>query len=355
MSESAGARARHDAGLRGVRLQPDTIPVVSIVVLNYNGRPWLERCLPAAVAETASDCELIVVDNGSTDGSVEFVQQAFPSVRIAALASNVGFAAGNNAGAQQAHGRYLAFLNNDAAPQRGWLAALRAELDMRPATGLAASCIVYLHDPSIVDSAGDGITRFGGAFKRDHGQRVPAVREPHQVFGACGAAFLIRRDLFDAAGGFDEAYFAVHEDVDLSYRCQLLGHGCVYVPQAVVHHAGSATLGRLSAQSVFWGQRNLEWTYLKNTPWPLLLLTLPGHAVYNVAAAAHFARAGHLRTFLRAKWSAAIDLPRVWRQRRAIQRSRRISSPAVWRLMDARWLAIKRREKRFDLGAARPA
>lgn len=340
---------------RGIRLQPDEHPSVSIVVLNYNGRRWLEQCLPAAVAETAPDCELIVVDNGSSDGSVAFLRHAFPSVRVAALTSNEGFAAGNNAGARLARGRYLAFLNNDAAPQPGWLAALRAELDARPSAGLAASCIVYLHDPTIVDSAGDGITRFGGAFKRDHGQPVRDAREPHHVFGACGAAFLIRRELFEQIGGFDDAYFAVHEDVDLSYRCQLLGYGCIYVPRAVVHHAGSATMGHLSARSVFWGQRNLEWTYVKNTPWPLLLVTLPGHALYDVAAAVYFARAGHFRTFLRAKWSAVTDLPRVWRQRRAIQRGRRISSQAVWRLMDRGWLAIKRREKRFDLGAARPA
>ncbi len=131
--------------------------------------------------------------------------------------------------------------------------------------GLAASCIVYLSDPAVVDSAGDGMTRFGGAFKRAHGLPSSEAREAREVFGACGAACLIRRDLFDDIGGFDEAYFAVHEDVDLSYRCQLLGYHCIYCPEAVVHHAGSGTLGRVSARSVFWGQRNLEWTYVKNT------------------------------------------------------------------------------------------
>lgn len=323
---------------------------VSIIVLNFNGRDWLERCLPAALAEVAHDCELVVVDNGSSDGSAEFVAQTFPAVRLAPLATNLGFAAGNNAGAEVARGRYLAFLNNDAAPQPGWLAKLRAALDSRPDAGLAASCIVYLDRPTIVDSAGDGLTRFGGAFKRSHGRPVSEALTPRDVFGACGAACLIRKELFDEVGGFDSAYFAVHEDVDLSYRCQLRGFSCVYVPDAVVHHAGSATLGRLSARSVFWGQRNLEWTYFKNTPWPLLALTFPGHVLYNMAAALHFARAGHFGTFVSAKWQAAKEMPRVLRQRRDIQHRRRTTSRRLWKLMDGRWLAIKLREKRFDLG-----
>ena len=328
----------------------DASVAVSIIVLNYNGRAWLERCLPAAIAETASDCELIVVDNGSSDGSLEFLSTFRPVIRVLPLESNVGFAAGNNAGARLARGRYLAFLNNDAAPQPGWLAAVRAALDSHPRAGLAASCIVYLSDPAIVDSAGDGMTRFGGAFKRAHGRPVSEAREAREVFGACGAACLIRRGLFDDIGGFDEAYFAVHEDVDLSYRCQLLGYHCIYCPHAIVHHAGSGTMGRVSARSVFWGQRNLEWTYVKNTPWPLLLFTLPGHVLYNVAATLYFARSGHLRTFLSAKWHAIRELPRVWRQRRDIQRRRRTSLLRLWKLMDGGWIALKIREKRFDLG-----
>ena len=252
---------------------------VSIIVVNYNGRAWLKRCLGAAVAELTPDSELIVVDNGSTDGSVEFVRKTFPRARTVPLETNLGFAAGNNVGVRVARGRYIAFLNNDAEPQSGWLFTLRQVLETHPHVGLVASRIVFMHDRGVVDSAGDGLTRCGGAFKRSHGQQVQEALEPQEVFGACGAACLIRRDLFDDIGGFDEAFFAVHEDVDLSYRVQLRGYRCLYVPEATVWHAGSATLGRLSAQAIFWGQRNLEWMYFKDTPWTLLLLTFPGHVV----------------------------------------------------------------------------
>jgi GT2 family glycosyltransferase len=326
-----------------------TPPAVSLIIVNHNGASWLERCLPAALAETSPDCELIVVDNGSTDGSVALLESRFPMVRVERLPENQGFAGGNNAGARLSRASYLAFVNNDAAPQPGWLSQLRGALEQNSRAAIAASCIVYLHDPQVVDSAGDGFTRLGGAFKRFHGQPASEAQTACEVFGACGAACLIRRAVFDELGGFDPAYFAVHEDVDLSYRCQLLGHRCLYVPSAVVHHAGSGTLGRLSTPAVFWGQRNLEWTYFKNTPWPLLVATLPGHVLYNIAAAIYFARSGHFGTFVQAKLEAAAGLPRVWQQRRVVQRSRRVSSADLWRRMSGGWLRIKMREKQFDL------
>jgi hypothetical protein len=124
------------------------------------------------------------------------------------------------------------------------------------------------------------------------------------------------------------------------------------VADAVVRHHGSATLGTVSAFSVFQGQRNLEWNYLKNTPGSLLLRTLPGHVVYNAAAAVHFARLGRLGPFLRAKLAALAALPRVMRARAAVQRSRRVGADAIWPHLDARWLATKVREKRFDAGLA---
>jgi GT2 family glycosyltransferase len=331
---------------------PEHPLAVTIVILNYNGRAWLERCIGSALAECGPDCELLVVDNGSEDDSVAFLESAHPSVRVITLEQNLGFAGGNNAGAREGRGRYLAFLNNDAAPQAGWLRELRRVLDADAGVGLAASCIVYMDNPAVVDSAGDGLTRWGGGFKRAHGQPLREAPGAGDVFGACGAACLIRHDLFDEAGGFDGHFFAVYEDVDLSYRVQLLGYRCAYVPGAVVHHAGSATLGRISAQSVFWGQRNLEWMYFKNTPLPLLVVTLPGHLLYDTAAAIYFLKIGHFRTFLSAKWHAFRELSRVSRQRREVQRHRRVSSSRIWKLMERRSLGIKLREKRFDLGLA---
>ena len=326
-------------------------PDVSVIVVNYNGRHHLDKCL-TAVARQDVECEIVLVDNASDDGSAAFVRERFPAVRLVELDRNLGFAGGNNAGARAAAGRYLAFLNNDTQAESTWLRALMDAITDAPDVGFVTSRIVYMHDASVVDSAGDGLTRSGGAFKHGHGQPADRVLQSREVFGACGAACLFRREVFDAVGGFDDDFFLSHEDVDLSYRARLLGFRCRYVPDAIVSHVGSATLGRRSATAVFYGQRNGEWLYLKNTPWPLLLRTLPGHLLYDAAAAVFFVTQGLAGPFLKAKWAALAGVGGVLRKRRAIQRSRRASSGAIWAQLEPRWLALKRREKRFDPGLA---
>lgn len=323
---------------------------VSVIVLNFNGRQWLAPCLDAlATQEGAPSFETILVDNASRDGSAAYVRGAYPEVRVLETGANLGFAAGNNAGARIAQGHTLVFLNNDTEAAADWLARLTASLSARPACGMATSRIVRLDDPSRVDSAGDGYLRAGGAFKRGHGGRAGDYAQPGEVFGACGAAFAIRRDVFDALGGFDESFFMVYEDVDLSYRAQLLGHRCWYAADAVVRHAGSATLGVASPMAVFYGQRNLEWTWLKNTPARLLLRTVVPHALYACAGLLHYARAGRLLPALRGKWAALKGVPGVMRSRRTIQARAAGNVDAVERLMERKWLSLKQREKRARL------
>jgi GT2 family glycosyltransferase len=277
------------------------------------------------------NAETILVDNGSSDGSAAYVRERFPWVRLITLGENRGFAGGNNAGVREARGRFVALLNNDTAPDRGWLKALLAGVGHDDSI-LATSRIVYMHDRRVIDSAGDGMLRWGGAFKRHHGASVDEALESREVFGVCGAACLMSRRVFDELGGFDERFFVSHEDVD-----------------AVVAHHGSATLGRVSDVAVFHGQRNLEWVYLKNTPLSLVLRTFPGHIVYTAAAALHFTRSGLLGPFVRAKLAALAGIPRVLRQRGAIQRSRRVDASAIWAHLEPRWLSTKLKEKRFDL------
>lgn len=328
------------------------IPDVSVIVVTWNGKHHLDLCLTALQQQQQVSFETILVDNGSTDGTADFVRERFPDVRVVALTANHGFAAGNNAGARAARGTYVAFLNNDTAADPRWLRSLLDGIDAGARFQLTTSRIVYMHDPDIIDSAGDGVLRWGGAFKRLHGAPAHLALESGEVFGVCGAACLMPRSVFEELGGFDEAFFASHEDVDLSYRARLLGYRCRYVAGAVVRHKGSATLGRVSAFGVFQGQRNLEWMYVKNTPASLLWRTLPGHVIYNAAACVHFARLGFLGTFLRAKYAAAAGLPLMLRNRAAVQRGRRVAVDAIWQQLEPRWLSTKLREKRFDVGIA---
>jgi GT2 family glycosyltransferase len=322
------------------------------VIVTWNGRAYLDACLDAVAAQEQISAEVILVDNASTDGTATHVRERFPWVRVVALDENRGFAGGNNAGVDEARSPYVALLNNDTVPDPGWLRALRDGIDESAGYALTTSRIVYMHDPGTIDSAGDGMLRWGGAFKRHHGAPAADAAESGEVFGVCGAACLMSKAVFDELGGFDTDFFAVHEDVDLSYRARLLGYRCRYVAGAVVRHHGSGTLGKSSAFAVFQGQRNLEWAYLKNTPGPLLLRTLPGHAIYNLAASLYFTRAGLAAPFFRAKLAAMAALPAVIRKRRAVQRTRRVGAAAIWRHLEPRWLSVKRREKRFDARVA---
>ena len=325
-------------------MQPD----VSVIIVTWNGRHHLDTCLPSVEAQRGVSLEIVVVDNGSTDGTADHVRARFPRVKLVTLEENRGFAGGNNAGVREASGRFVAFLNNDTSADPGWLDALRSGIDEASGCALVTSRIVYMHDPNIIDSAGDGVLRWGGAFKRHHGEPVSAAPATQEVFGVCGAACMMPKAVFDEIGGFDEDFFASHEDVDLSYRARLRGYRCRYVADAIVRHVGSATLGTVSAFSVFHGQRNLEWVYIKDTPGSLLWATLPGHIVYDVAAGVHFARIGMLGPYLRAKVAALCGLPRMMRKRAAIQRARRVAASAIAPLLDTRWLSTKLREKRFD-------
>lgn len=266
------------------------------------------------------------------------------------LDTNRGFAGGNNAGVSVASGRYVAFLNNDTIADPGWLRGLLGGLDEPNGFLLTTARIVYMHDAGIIDSAGDGFLLAGGAYKLSHGASVEAAGPSREVFGVCGAAFLMPRAVFDALGGFDEDFFFSHEDVDLSYRARLLGYRCRYVATAMVRHHGGGTSGKTSPFAVFYGQRNLEWTYLKNTPTGLLLRTLPRHVVYNAAAAAHFARIGCFGAYARGKLAALAGLPGVLRKRAVVQANRRVNASALADQMEPRWLTTKLREKRFDVG-----
>jgi GT2 family glycosyltransferase len=317
----------------------------SIVIVTYNGARWLRTCLPAIESTVDLATQVIVVDNASSDDSAEVVR-AHGRVQYVRSEVNLGYAGGNNLGARSARGDHLLFLNNDTRPRPGWLGAMLRATCSDPRVAIVAPRIVGMDDPAVVDSAGDGWTRWGAAFKRGHGRPAAEYAHPGEVFGACGAALLIARLVFEELEGFDDKFFLGFEDVDLCFRARLVGYRCAYAPDAIVEHAGSATMGRLSETAVFYGQRNVEWTYLKNTPWPLLALTLPGHTLATAAAAVYFAKQGRLRTFLRAKAAAFAGLPAVLRKRRRWQRRRQASLGDLWRVMEPRTVRLKLAEKR---------
>lgn len=256
---------------------------VSIIIANWNGRHWLEQCLPTLQAQTYQDFEIIVVDNGSDDGSVAWLEEKWPEVRVLALEQNLGFAQANNLGIQASASQFVVTLNNDTLVDAKWLAELVAAVSA-PDIGMVASQIVMWRQPDILDSAGIEVDRAGIAWNRGWRQPAHSAASPRDVFGPTAAAALYRRAMLDEIGLFDEDFFAYYEDVDLAWRAQRAGWRCRYAPTARVLHWHSATGQKSPWQKTFLLGRNKIWTILKNYEWPSLLWALPIIALYDLPA-----------------------------------------------------------------------
>ena len=332
---------------------PSLPVVVSVIVPSHNGRDWLSRALPCIAAGSSATHEIIVSDNGSSDDTAAWLAGAWPAARALHAGEAIGFAAACNRGAEIARGHVLVFLNNDTEAQPGWLDRLVAPVLADPGRVVTTALLVQLHAPGRVDSAGDGYAIWGAAFKRGAGDEVASYQRPGDAFSPCGAACAISRALFVRLGGFDEVFGSVCEDVDLGYRVRLAGGRCLYVPEAVVHHAGSATLGIEAAGPVRLGQRNLEWAWWANTPWALVVLMTPLHLLYNVMAAAWFWRRGRLAAFAQGKREALQGWRHAVQKRRHAQALRCVSSGTLLAAMSLPPLVGKWREKRFLIGRSR--
>ena len=321
-------------------------PQVSVIIVNYDRWTLLQECLLALGAQTYRDMEIIVVDNGSSDNSAEHVKRFFPQTKAIVLERNVGFCEGNNHGIAIARGEFIALLNNDAAPDPRWLEELVKAARDHPEASFFASRVLRYDAPTLLDSAGDGIALAGTAYRRGHRQPASQYAREEFVFGASGSAAFYRRRLLQEVGLFDEDFFAVYEDADLSFRAQLAGYRCLYVPTAIVYHRGSGTIGTYSDFYVYQTQRNVEFFFLKNMPSPLCFLLLPHHLLYDLLGLLFFVllerRGG---AFLRAKRDAVRHLPRMLDKRLAIQAKRSMSVRYLLSLMERDWLFRTAREK----------
>ena len=316
-----------------IRLQPAK---VSVVIVNWNGARFLERCLSALMAQTVKPHEIILLDNASSDDSLK-IARGFPDVRVIASDQNTGFARGNNMAikAAAADSEWIALINPDAFADPGWLEEMLNAARRNPEFQVFGSKLVEAENPSMLDGAGDAYC-ISGRVRRIGKSKAEAThcRNECEVFSVCAAAALYRRDILNEVGGFDEDYFCYVEDVDLGFRFRLAGYRCLYVPASIVHHVGSGTTGgQHSHFAVYYGHRNLLWTFVKNMPGILFWILLPLHIALNLASIVLFVLRGQSRTILRAKWDALIGLPGVWQKRDEIQKRRVASVPQIWKLL----------------------
>jgi GT2 family glycosyltransferase len=292
---------------------------VSVIIVNWNGRHLLEDCLPSVLSQSYDDYEVVILDNGSTDGSVDWVQVHFPSVRLICCDRNLGFAAGNNRAVSETQSDYVALLNNDAAPSPDWLQRLVEVMESSWSIGMCASKMVRMDDPEVMDACGIRIDRAGIGWNRYSGERDRVDEtEPYQVLGPCAGAALYRRSMLDQVGLFDEDYFIYYEDVDLAWRAQRRGWRCLYVPQARVVHRHSSTVKEGSSWKGYLLGRNKVWTVVKNYAWPDWLTNLAFILAYDVAAWSYALLHGDVNP-LRGRLAALGSLSKALGKRRAIQ------------------------------------
>jgi GT2 family glycosyltransferase len=294
---------------------------VCVVIVNWNGRYHLETCLPALFTQTFTDFEIVLVDNGSTDGSAEWVETNFPHVQLIRNAQNVGFAKGNNQAIRATDAEFVVTLNNDTRVESGWLAALVEAATSDPTVGMVASKMLFADRPDVINSAGIALDPVGIAWDRLGGASDKPDQETWvEVFGPCAGAALYRRAMLDQVGLFDEGFFAYLEDVDLAWRARLAGWRCLYAPVARVYHVHSATgIEGSPLKSRLLG-RNKIWSIAKNYgPTRRLLAYLPLIVTYDLAAVVYgLIVRGDVHSLL-GRVDGLIGLPRVWHRRRTTQ------------------------------------
>lgn len=324
--------------------------LVSVVIPNWNGKRFLPACLESLFKLNYGQVEVVVVDNGSADGSVELLQSDYPQVKLIRFQKNTGFSVAVNAGIKNSRGEYVALLNNDTVVEPDWISEMVRVLDEHPEAGSAGCKMLSYDDRHLLDGAGDGYRRGGlpgriGHRERDCGQ----FDTQRYILGACGGAALYRRSMFEDIGLFDEDYFAYLEDVDMGLRAQSAGYKCIYVPTAIMYHLGCGTTGsgyhpmvvKLSAQN--------NWnTIVKNIPAPLLWKFFPQILYWQLYYfAVVIVRGGQIIPWLHGSLCALLLLPAMLSKRARIQAGRRVSIEYLERVIVESEQALTESRKRL--------
>lgn len=318
----------------------ESLPLVTIVIVNYNGLAHLRECLESVRAQDYPAFEVILVDNNSTDGSLDLTKRAYPEVRVVESPENLGYSGAANLGLRYAQGAYVAVLNMDVVVEPNWLQPLVDFLESHPQAGAAAPKIMLYDDRERINALGQNVHVTGLGFNRLlHRPAAQADPAPRRVSGLQGAAFLIRKSLLDSIGGMNAANFMYHEDVDISLMVLLAGFDLYCVPASVVYHKYSLFM---NPWKLYYLERN-RWALLLSTfRWPTLLLLSPLFLLTELMMAVFCLRRG--RAFIASKARAVAW---NWQQRQRI-RQRRAYVQSLRRRPDRQLVRILRLNYDWD-------
>lgn len=332
------------------------LPLVSVIVVNFNGKKFLKSLIPTIQKQTYSNVEIIIVDNGSQDDSIEFLQKFLPDVQVVKSKVN-SFSFGNNLGLQNARGEFIFFLNNDTELDLNCIAELiksAQQGDVR--YGMWSCKILNYFDRQVIDNTGlsiypDGMSRGRGRGELDNGQ---FDQEAESCFPS-GCAALYRRSLLDVIGGFDEDFHFFVEDSDLGFRARLYGSSCKFVSTAIVYHMYSSTVGKFSSKKAFLVERNRIWLMIKNYP-PRFLFMSPWYTLkryvyqfYGIikgvgASGKYVQQNSFFKLFfvtIFAWISAIVKIPKMFLKRRGIYKSKKLSNLEIYTLFTRFSISVK--------------
>ncbi len=296
---------------------------VSIVVPNWNGMRFVGMCLDSLAKMDFEDYEVIVVDNGSSDGSREMIEQQYPEVRLLKLPDNMGFAIACNEGIKASSAEYIVLLNNDIEVTPDWLKELYGGMERHPECGMGTTKMMFLDQRDVFYNTGDLFHSWSSGGGRGQGEKDLGQYEREEyVFGACAGAGIYRREFFNQVGLFDEDFFIFAEDVDLNMRGQLQGLKAVYLPKAKVYHIGTATVGLYSDRYVYLCKRNDIWVFIKNYSLQMYFKYLLSIWQHQFSDIKYFTYRGQGQVLLKSKWDALKMLPQMLFRRSQIQRTR---------------------------------
>jgi len=319
----------------------NSAPLISVIIPNWNGKHFLAECIDSLKEQTFRDFETILVDNGSTDGSVEFAEKRYGDfIRIIQNKKNLGFTGGNNVGIKAAKGRYIVLLNNDTWAAPTWLEELVKTTYLDRPIGMWASKVYSYYKRNQIEAVGeliywDGLSRSRGQYEQEQGQ----YEEMGEIFFPPGCGGMYRKVVFEEIGLFDEDFFAYGDDAEIGIRARLAGWKCVYVPKAVLYHKNSGSTGQYSPFKAFYVERNRFWITLKYFPSPLLFLsiffTFYRFVLQAYGALTHQGAAGKFTKIysplklivilLKAYALGIFCLPHMWEKRKRLKVLKRVS------------------------------
>jgi len=301
-------------------------PFLSIIIPNWNGQKFLKTCLDSIYHQSYKNFEIILVDNGSSDDSIPFLEKNYPEVRTIKLPKNLGFSPAVNIGIREAKGDYIFLLNNDTELADDFLIEMKKAILENPEVGFFASKMLDFKDHTIIDTVGDRMTWSGRSYKLGMLEKdSPKYQTPYLIFGACGGAAVYQKEMLDKIGLLDEDFFAYLEDIDLDFRAQLSGYKCLFVPEAKVFHIGSATSSTISGFAFKLMIKNHWHLIYKNYPWQKIVVNLPKIAYSDLRFFAASVRYHFVRDYLWGLTHAIAEFPKMIKKRQLIQRNRTVS------------------------------